>query len=521
MRRFLVNALVLSVACLPTAALAKFGVSKTKITLQRTRPPELQLVGETVAVEVGSDARHVSDSQLDSIRGDLEDAFRDSRWFRVVGDARSADNRVRVTVESLESRVRETVIYEDKYVKTGERREWNDKKQKWETKDVWGNRKEPVNVTKADGSAEARVQVTNSLGTRSANGGESYADEWKGSATVPSEARSEDALERHLMARVGKNAAAAVSFTTEPLEALLAVDGELKPGNQLAEEGRFDQALAEWSRLAFKGGKEAARLHNLGVAHEALAYRVSMDDPQYRRQLEEAARLYQEARRLDPDEKYFAPPLERIQASLEAAATGERFFAELRHSREEKAAASRKPAPAPPPPAQPAPASAKAAVRSAPPRTAPRAVTPGATPGPLRNGSFEAGLPPWTVEGGGTVAVEGKRGKVLELAAASGAASASQRFDLELGAWPSAQLSLEYRVLSGEPRIRIQVTYADGQGKERTSNLEISSGEGVVGWSRWEAELTALRPRPTRIRGLRPLIEGGSVRFDNLALTLR
>ncbi len=506
MSRFVASALVLAVACLPTAALAKFGISKTKITLQRTRPPDLQLVGETVAIEVGSDARRVSDSQLDRVRDTLEDAFRDSRSFRLIDDAKGADNRVRVTVESLEARVRESVVYEEKYVKTGERREWNDKKQKWETKDVWGYRKEPVEVTKADGRVEARVEVTNRLGARSADAGESYQNEWKGDATVPSEAHSEEALERYLMDRAGQRAAAAVSFSAEPLEVLLAVDGELKPGNGLAESGRFDEARAEWSRLSLKGGKEAARLHNLGVAHEALAYRLPMNDPQHRRLLEEADRLFQQARRLDPDEKYFAPPLERIQASLENAAAGERFFAALQRSREEEAVPSK------PAPAKPAAATAPAQTRPA---------QPAATPGPLRNGSFEAGLPPWTVDGNGTVAVEPKRGKVLELAAAAGAASAGQRFDLELGEWPSAQLSLEYRVLSGEPQIRILITYADGQGKERTSTIEISAGEGTVGWSTWETELTTLRPRPARIRGLRPLIEGGTVRFDNLALILK
>jgi len=511
-RRFAISVLVLSAACLSPVAHAKFGISKTKISLERTRPPELQLVGETVAIEVGSDSRRIGDSELRSIRDALEDAFRDSPWLRLVDDAESADNLVRVTVEALEARVRESVVYEEKYVKTGERREWNDKKQKWETKDVWGNRKEPVDVTKADGRVDARLEVKNSLGTRSADAGDSYQNEWKGSATVPSEANSEEALERHLMAGAGHRAAAAVSFTGEPLEVLLAVDGELKPGNALAESGRFDEARAEWSRLALKGGKEAARLHNLGVVHEGLAYRLPMSDPQHRQHLEEADRLFQQARRLDPDEKYFAPPLDRIQASLDAATAGERFLAELTRSRQARAAAH-KPAAPPPPPARPATTPPK-------PPAAPAAPAVAAA-GPLRNGSFEAGLPPWTVEGQGTVAVEPKRGKVLELGAPSGTAAASQRFDLELGEWPSAQLSLDYRVLSGEPQIRIQITYADGQGKQRTSTVEVSAGEGTVGWSSWQTEITTLRPRPVRIRGLRPVVESGTVRFDNLALTLK
>ncbi len=510
MRRFAISVLALSTAGLPQAAVAKFGISKTKITLQRVRPPELQLVGETVAIEVGSESRRIGDSELRAIHDALEDAFRDSTWFRLTDEAAGADNLVRVTVESIEARVRESVVYEDKYVKTGERREWNEKKQRWENKDVWGYRKEPVEVTKADGQVTARLELKNSLGTRSADAGDSYQNEWKGSATVASEARSEEALERYLMDRAGRRAAAVVSFTGEPLEVLLAVDGELKAGNGLAESSRFEEAQAEWSRLGLKGGKEAARLHNLGAAQEALAYRLPMNDPEHRRHLEEADRLFQQARRLDPDEKYFAPPLERIQASLDLAAAGERFFAELERSRQAKAATHK---------TTPARTSVPATAPAKPPP--PTVRTPTVAAGPLRNGSFEAGIAPWTVEGSGTVVVEPKRGKVLELVAPSGSAAAGQRFDLDLGDWPSVQLSLDYRVLSGEPQIRIHVTYADKQGKERSSIVEVSAGEGTVGWSSWQTDITTLRPRPVRIRALRPTIEGGSVRFDNLALTLR
>jgi len=36
-------------------------MSKTKVTLKRTRPPEIPLLGETVSVDVTSRARSVSD----------------------------------------------------------------------------------------------------------------------------------------------------------------------------------------------------------------------------------------------------------------------------------------------------------------------------------------------------------------------------------------------------------------------------------------------------------------------------
>ena len=73
-----------------------------------------------------------------------------------------------------------------------------------------------------------------------------------------------------------------MSYTIDPVEALLAVDGDLKDGNRLAQGGLWKEALATWvDRKPFKGDKEAARLHNIGVAHEALAYTLPLDSPEH------------------------------------------------------------------------------------------------------------------------------------------------------------------------------------------------------------------------------------------------
>ena len=89
-----------------------------------------------------------------------------------------------------------------------------------------------------------------------------------------------------MIERLAQRATAAVVASSEAVPALLAVDGELKAGNRLAEAGDFERALAEWNRRPFKGDKEAARLHNVGVAHEALAYRLPLPAPEHQERLD-------------------------------------------------------------------------------------------------------------------------------------------------------------------------------------------------------------------------------------------
>src|SRR5687767_3636701 len=144
MRRVAALAVVIATIPFVPPALAKFGsLSKTKVTLKRQRPPDAGLVGDTATVEVTTKSRRVSDRQLDRIRQRVEDAV-ESRNIKLVPSG--ADNVVRVEVDDVEARVTDTVVYEDKYVQTGTKQEWNEKKKKYETKAVYGNRREPVRV---------------------------------------------------------------------------------------------------------------------------------------------------------------------------------------------------------------------------------------------------------------------------------------------------------------------------------------------------------------------------------------
>ena len=531
---------------------AKFGISKTRVTLKRTRPPDIPLLGDTVTVEVGSRARGVTDRQLDAIRQRVEDSISADPSRKLV--ARGADNVVKVGLDELEARINESVTYETKRVKTGERQEWDEKKKKTVTKDIYSDRQEPVTIHKAQGRLAAHVEVETPSGPRTADASASYQDEFKGDVRIPAEASSEQQLERFLVDQTAARAAAAVSYTVEPVEALLAVDGHLKDGNRLAQAGLWKEALATWvDRKPEKGDKEAARFHNIGVAHEALAYTLPADSPEYQARLEQAREAYRQALTMDRDEKYFAEPIQRIEVSLEYAARGQQYATDLRKWREGRekrnanAPRARRPeaegVPSPVTASTPAVASAPAVPKAKPvspatPRPAPAATAAPKVPAapkppadplassagvavPLRNGSFESGLGPWTVAGKGAVASEPKRGRVFQAASAEAATTLNQPVGIDVESAKAATLSLDYKVASGEGRLRVLVAYDDASGRPRTSTLEVTAGDPAGDWTPWTGDLLALRPRATRFKEVRIVSEGGTVLLDNVALTVR
>jgi hypothetical protein len=500
--------LALAALGLALPAAAKFGISKTRVVLPRVRPPESPLLAETVSLDVRSSAPEVTGTYVGLVRGRLEEGLRSSGLYQVVD--RGADAAVRVDMDALRAEVRDEIRMEQKRVKVGERQEWDDKKKKMVTKDVYGDRDEPVSWRVADGSLSATLEVEGPDGHRTSDAGGTYHNQFKMEG-VPPEAATEESLRRFLVERTAERAVAAVTFSPDPVEVLLAVNGELKAGNRLAEQGLFEQALEEWGKRTYKGDTEAARLHNVGVGHEALAYKFPPFTPEHRSHLEQAQELYAQAQRLDPDEKYFRDPPPRVELSLQYAASAAVFMSELEQFREEKLERSSRAPRGSRPSGNSAPARASSSGGAAPPGAA----------APLRNGSFEASLPPWKTTGKGVVVEEPRRGKVFEATPAGDAAvELAQAIGVDVGA-NGALLSLDYRVVSGEARIRVQIGYVDTKGKTRLSSLEITAGEGPGAWSSWSRDLATLRPGAARIDEVRVSIEGGGVRVDNVALTAR
>jgi len=500
-----------------TGAPAKFGISKTRLMLPRPVPAAQPLLAESVFLEVRAEGRDVGGSQVDEVRDRLAQALTASGLYQLSEAEAEGAARVSVWLRDLNAEVRDEIRMESKYVKVGERQEWDDKKKKYVKKDVYGYRDEPVTWVRADGSAEAELEIDAGDGqVQRRRVSADYRQEDKRDGSLPDPMRSEHALRDWLTDELGARTVAEVVVHPEPVEALLAVNGELKAGNQLAQAGRFKEALTEWKRRTFKGNTEAARLHNVGVAYEAIAYGLPPWDQEHHDLLENARDHYQRARQLDPDEKYFNPPLERIAASLANADAIVAQKAAIDRFRSEQPV--RRAVPAGPVSASRTPESAGGGPGSA---------ASGTTPPPsggsptLRNGSFDMGLGSWMLSGKGAVVAEPGRPNVAQLLAGSGTASLSQTLAFAVPESATAPFRLDYRVVSGDVRISLRLVYVDAQGKERTSSLEVTAGEGPAGWLSWGSDLATVRPRPAELRELRVEASGGTLQIDAVSLAVR
>ena len=547
MRLFRPLAALAVLLALATGAQAKFGISKTKVTLKRTRPPEIILLGDTVTVEVTGKARAVTDRQLDSIRQRVEDAISADASKRLV--PRGGDSLVHVSVDDFEARVNDNVTYETKYVKIGERQEWDDKKNRNVTKDVYGNRNEPVRVRTARGRIGAHVEATTPSGPRTADAGASYQDEFKGEVRIPEPASSESSLEHYLVERAGEHAAATVTFSPDPVEALLAVDGDLKDGNRLAQAGLWKEALGNWvDRKPSKGDKEAARDAQHRGRPRGARLRPARRRPRASRRAGPGPGLLQEGARPGSRRKVLhgadaadrrEPAVRGQRAALHGrdaqVPRGPREARGARTARRQETepdappqrrrpplrpplrprpghALPRRPARTPPHPRPRRPRTSPRRTASPRPRASPcRCATARSNPGSSRGRSRARAWSPR----------KRARGRVFQAVSSSAATTLVQPIGVDVQTAPGATLSLDYKVAGGEGRVRVLVAYDDAAGKPRTSTLEVTAGDPPGDWTPWTGDLVALRPRAARLKEIRIVTEGGTVLLDNVALTVR
>lgn len=299
---------------------AGFGMNKTRVTLPRLRPPASPLLVERISLDVSSDSPDVSASHADFVRTRLTHTLGAWDLYRVVDPREDPQAVIRVSLRGMDATIRTDTEMESKYVKIGERQEWDEKKKKNVTKDVMGYRNEPVTVHVIEGRVQGVAQIqSGGVAKRQEDVGHKYGGRMKNLTDFPLEVRTVSGLRDYLVAQLANKVVAVAAFGPDPVEALLATDGELKTGNKFAEAGLFKEALEEWSRRTFKGDKEAARLHNVGVATEALAYAHAPFAPEHLAQLQQAKELYKRAFMMDPGEKYFTDPLKRIDISLDFA----------------------------------------------------------------------------------------------------------------------------------------------------------------------------------------------------------
>lgn len=93
--------------------------------------------------------------------------------------------------------------------------------------------------------------------------------------------------------------------------------GKLKDVSQMMESSRWSEALISLSGMpAFKDPKDDAyRFYSIGVANEALAYKI-LDPVERKRQLERAVDSYRQATEMKPTENMFWAPKNRAEVAL-------------------------------------------------------------------------------------------------------------------------------------------------------------------------------------------------------------
>ncbi len=129
-------------------------------------------------------------------------------------------------------------------------------------------------------------------------------------------ARSTTEVEDTMLDRTAQRAAGLVTPAREPVRVLLARSDDVDKLNDLARSRKWNdwRAALQETRPHRDPKRDAYRLHNIGVAHEALAYESTSED-ETARLMTEAAALVQQAVTARKDEKYFAEAFTRISTN--------------------------------------------------------------------------------------------------------------------------------------------------------------------------------------------------------------
>lgn len=128
--------------------------------------------------------------------------------------------------------------------------------------------------------------------------------------------RSITEIEDAMLDRAAQRTAGLVTPAREPVKVLLARSDDIDKLNELARGRKWTdwRAALQETRPHRDPKRDAYRLHNIGVANEALAYEALADEDA-QRLLTEAAALVQKAIAARKDEKYFTEAFTRISAN--------------------------------------------------------------------------------------------------------------------------------------------------------------------------------------------------------------
>jgi hypothetical protein len=357
-RTSLVLALLATAVVTPAAQFNR-GILResVEVTLFPIQTPEALLPSGSFRVDLknaSSAPARIADQLQSGITRQI--AENDSR----VRNSPQADFVVTATITEWSQRRRTGTKYVSQQRQVGTK-QVKDSKGNWKTEPVYEyGRNEPTVIQ--EGSASIRLEVRHTstearLDDLTAR--VTYFDETLSNQSPP----SSDVVEDALVDRAIRQAAGKLSPGRQPTRVLMGRSDEVDRLNGLARDRKWSElkTALEQMKPHRDPKRDAYRLHNLGVAHEALAYE-SQDRATARAELKEAGALIGRAAANKPDEKYFGEAAQRVALSLHALEwIGEREMALAAKFPLKPAARTATARPANPPPAAAPGTSAKPA----------------------------------------------------------------------------------------------------------------------------------------------------------------
>ena len=326
----------------------------TEVTLYPVEAPALLLPKGTVQIDVRN-ASSASARALERVKERLARQLADNDVRLEIVDRDAALMLVATVTEWSETRRNSSkYVSETRQVGTRETIDKNGKKKTEPVYEYGRNRPSVVIAATAGLRVEVRAAGESSVADESAR--HSINEEYLLDAGPP----SRDEIQDLLIDGVVQRAAARVTPGRQPVRVLLARSDGLDRLNALAQNRKWSEWRGGLEELAPNRDRkrESYRVHNLAVAHEALAYDADATE-ESRRLLTRAGTLVAQAAAMNPEEKYFSQTADRISRSASAYERLDALYASAAAAPPPAAAVTRVP---PAVEADPPPAAAKAAM---------------------------------------------------------------------------------------------------------------------------------------------------------------
>ena len=315
MNRISTAALAILLGVIPADAQFRRGMfaETTEVTLYPLEAPGVLLPQGTVQLDVRN-ASSASARSLERVKERLARQLADNDKRLEIADSGGAMSLVATITEWNESRRNSSkYVSETRQIGTRETIDKNGKK-KTEPVYEYGRNRPSVVI---NGTVALRVEVRSAAGAVLADESARHRinEEYLLDAGPP----SRDEIQDLLIDGVVQRAAARVSPGRQTVRVVLARSDGVDRLNALAQNRKWNEWLAALEGLAANRDRkrESYRVHNLAVAHEALAYDAETTE-RSRELLARAGTLVAQAAAMHPDEKYFGQTAERISQSIAA-----------------------------------------------------------------------------------------------------------------------------------------------------------------------------------------------------------